>query len=106
MGQKPPSERPNILTASDIGLALLRPSEIFKAAVPRKIYEYMAVGLPVLTNVAGETTRIISESNFGIAIPEDNPHSLSQQIIKLQANPNRLNSMSVADTEYARNTTS
>jgi colanic acid biosynthesis glycosyl transferase WcaI len=101
LGQKPRSELPDILKASDIGLALLRPSEVFKTAVPTKIYEYMATGLPVLTNVAGETTRIITESKAGIAIPEGDATALTEQIIRLQQNATELKSMSAAGTIHA-----
>ena len=106
LGQKPRSELPDILAASDIGLALLRPSEVFKTAVPTKIYEYMATGLPVLTNVAGETTRIITESKAGIAIPAGDASALTSQIIELQRDSSQLESMSTAGTAYARDTAS
>jgi glycosyltransferase involved in cell wall biosynthesis len=106
LGQKPRSELPDILAASEIGLALLRPSEIFKTAVPTKIYEYMATGLPVLTNVAGETTRIINESKAGIALPEGSASALASQIIDLKSDPSQLESMSMAGTKYARDTSS
>jgi colanic acid biosynthesis glycosyl transferase WcaI len=106
LGQKPRSELPDILVASDIGLALLRPSEVFKTAVPTKIYEYMATGLPVLTNVAGETTGIITESKSGIAIPDGNARALTEEIIKLQSNPDSLRTKSAAGAQHAQETAS
>jgi len=106
LGQKPRSELPDILAASDVGLALLRPSEVFKTAVPTKIYEYMATGLPLLTNVAGEITRIITESKTGIAIPNGNAAALVEHIIKFEADPNQLNTMSAAGITHAHQTVS
>ncbi len=106
LGQKPRSELPDILAASDIGLALLRPSEVFKTAVPTKIYEYMATGLPVLTNVAGETTQIITESNAGFAVPSGNAEALTEQIINLQNNPAQLVTMGESGTRHAHETAS
>ena len=61
----------------------------------------MATGLPVLTNVAGETTRIITESKAGIAIPEGDATALTEQIIRLQQNATELKSMSAAGTIHA-----
>jgi colanic acid biosynthesis glycosyl transferase WcaI len=100
LGLKPRSELPDIFAASDVGLALLRPSEVFKTAVPTKIYEYMATGLPVLTNVAGETTQIISQSKAGVAIPEGNAEALSDQLIQMNENPSKLESMSAAGRHH------
>ena len=106
LGQKPRAELPAILAGSDIGLAVLKPSPIFRTVVPTKIYEYMATGLPVLTNVAGETENIITESGAGIAVPNGDDIALAKQIAKLRENPDALKSMSVAGINYARESAS
>jgi colanic acid biosynthesis glycosyl transferase WcaI len=106
LGQKPRAELPAILAGSDIGLAVLKPSPIFRTVVPTKIYEYMATGLPVLTNVAGETENIIAESGAGIAVPNGDDIALAKQIAKLRENPDALKSMSVAGIKYSRESAS
>jgi glycosyltransferase involved in cell wall biosynthesis len=74
--------------------------------VPTKIYEYMAAGLPVLTNIAGETEDIITESGAGIAVPDGDSTALAEQIARLRKSPEELKSMSAFGKRYARESAS
>lgn len=67
-----PEMVPQILQAADIGIASLKDTNIFKTVRPNKLYEYMAVGLPVICCIAGEARRLIAEVGSGIPVnPED-----------------------------------
>ncbi len=106
LGQRSRSDIPTILAGSDIGLAVLKPSPVFRTVVPTKIYEYMAAGLPVLTNIAGETEDIITESGAGIAVPDGDSTALAEQIARLRKSPEELKSMSAFGKRYARESAS
>ncbi len=69
-----PEMVPQILQAADIGIASLKDTDTFKTVRPNKLYEYMAVGLPVICCISGEAGRFIAEIGSGIPVtPEDGP---------------------------------
>ena len=58
----PPNEVPRFLAASDLGLALRRPSFSMQAVAPIKLGEYLLCGLAVLTTRAiGDSEELISQ---------------------------------------------
>lgn len=65
----PKSEIPDLLAAADIGVHCLADVELFRSGVsPNKLFDYMAAGLPVITNTPGETAAFVEDSTGGLAI--------------------------------------
>ena len=65
----PKSEIPDILGASDVGLHVLADVPLFRYGVsPNKVHDYMAAGLPILSNTPGETTRLVEGAGAGIGV--------------------------------------
>ncbi len=79
-------EIPLILSSADCTLIPLRQS-IF-GAVPSKIYESMAAGLPILFSSGGEGERIVKEYQLGLTSPAQDYGALEQNIQMLAASPN------------------
>ena len=69
----------------DIALVLLRNTPLFETVIPSKLFEAMALGIPVILGAKGESLSIISEHRCGIAIRPENIVDLSEAIIKLKA---------------------
>lgn len=66
----PKNEMPALLGAVDVGVHVLAPVPLFSYGVsPNKIFDYMAAGLPVLTNVGGEVGETVERAAAGIAVP-------------------------------------
>lgn len=64
----PKTEMPDILSAADLGLHILADVKLFQSSVsPNKLFDYMAAGLPVLTNSPGVVADIVESSRCGIA---------------------------------------
>lgn len=64
----PKSEIPDLLAAADIGLHVLADVELFHSAVsPNKVFDYMASGLPIITNCPGLVADIVETAHAGIA---------------------------------------
>ena len=64
----PKSAIPSALAAHHVGLMVLADHELFQTGVsPNKLYDYLAAGLHVLTNVAGIATTVVEESGAGLA---------------------------------------
>lgn len=63
------SEMPELLAGADIGLHCLADVPLFRYGVsPNKIFDYMAAGLPVLTNTPGEVTELVDGADAGVAV--------------------------------------
>lgn len=64
----PKSAIPDLLAAADIGVHCLANVEMFRTGVsPNKLFDYMAAGLPVVTNTPGETSEFVEASDGGLA---------------------------------------
>ncbi len=77
-------------------------------AVPSKIYESMAAGLPVLFSGSGEGAKIISEYKVGLVSKPRDYDSLKENIIKIKNSVSLRNEMSergrkLAEEKFDRN---
>lgn len=70
---------PDLLAAADIGLHVLADVPLFRTAVsPNKVFDYMAAGLPTLTNCPGLVSDLVTESGAGAAVqPTEIAHGLA-----------------------------
>lgn len=66
-------EMPAIVSASDVAVIPLKRLNLFKGAIPSKIFENLAMKNPILLGVEGEAKELfIDQGNCGLAfIPED-----------------------------------
>ncbi|MGH8995903.1 MAG: glycosyltransferase family 4 protein, partial [Acidimicrobiales bacterium] len=82
----PKSEMPALLGAVDAGLHCLADLPMFRYGVsPNKLFDYLAAGLPVLTNTQGEVADIVVACGAGVAVA---PHDIAGGIRQLwQADP-------------------
>ena len=86
---QPKANIPFFLEMSDIGLIVLRNSELFRTVIPSKIFEYMAMDNSLLLSIPdGETTGLVKKDKFGLAVEPQNPDQLSESILYLYNNEN------------------
>lgn len=102
VGQVPHAEVVNYWRLSDITLVLLRDAPLFRTVLPSKIFEAMATGTPIITNVRGETESILTPAGAGVAIEPDNVTALVGAIEELAQDPVRRRALSAAGVEAAR----
>jgi len=77
----PKTELRAILGDADIGLHVVADVPVFKLGMsPNKLYDYLAAGLPVVTNATGEPHRIVHDADAGVGIET---HQLAVGIKKL-----------------------
>jgi glycosyltransferase involved in cell wall biosynthesis len=62
---------PELLSRATVGIAPIAADESLRYAVPTKLYEYMACGLPVITVGEGEIERVVENSEGGLVADED-----------------------------------
>jgi len=63
------SEMASIISAAHVGLVPLRNVELFKNALPSKMFEYLARKVPLVTNIPGEAADFIQKHHCGIVLP-------------------------------------
>lgn len=63
---------------STAGLAPYRNFPDFQKSIPNKVIDYLAMGQPLITPLAGEVQQIVSQSDVGLMYQESNAESLLQ----------------------------
>ncbi|MCI0664545.1 MAG: glycosyltransferase, partial [Acidobacteria bacterium] len=81
VGAIPPSEIPDYLRDAKIGLSFRKPTFSQIAASPTKIPEYLAAGIPVVSNAGiGDTDRVLLDDRIGIVVKDFNRDAYDQAV--------------------------
>lgn len=87
--RQPKENMPKVWSLCDISLVSLKDKPLFSTVIPSKIFESMAMSLPIIISVPeGESTKIIRTQKAGLVIPPENPYSLFEAIINLKNDKN------------------
>ena len=106
-GRQPHERIPDFLAAADVCLVPLRRSEIFKTAIPSKMFEAMAAAKPVILGVEGEAREILTRARAGVTVPPDDPERIIDAVLDLCHSPGRARTLGANGRravlqEYAR----
>jgi len=91
--EQPRETIPGYLSAADIALVPLRKAEIFKGALPSKIFDAWACERPVLISIDGEAREVVENVRGGIYISPENPTLIAKALIHLMSTPLELEVM-------------
>lgn len=84
---RPKTELIGILHSADVALVPLRKLDLFKGAIPSKIFENLALRKPVLLGVEGEAKEIfVDQGDAGWAFEPENPDELASRICYIREN--------------------
>jgi len=67
----------------DASLVHLKKSKLFKSVIPSKIFEAMAMGLPIIIGTEGESADIVLNEKVGIKIEQENADALFDAALRL-----------------------
>ena len=102
--RQPKDQMPQVWSLCDISLVHLKDSPLFKTVIPSKIFESMAMGLPILMAVPiGEATDIIEEYKAGINVSPGCPKELSEKFLALANDKELVRALSYRSLNAARN---
>lgn len=83
-----PKERmPDFWSLCDVALVHLKNIPLHRTVIPSKIFEAMAMGLPILLGCpAGEASKIIDDDECGVCVPAEDPKALAAAVLLLKGN--------------------
>ena len=88
------SEMPGILKSVDIAIVPLKKLDLFKGAIPSKIFEALAMKKPLLLGVDGEARKhFIENAQAGLFYTPEDIDSLKTQVIYFLENPDETKKM-------------
>ena len=87
--ERQPKERmPAVWSLCSIALVHLKNSEAFRDVIPSKMFEAMAMGLPILmASPEGEASAILETEKAGIHVPAEDPAALAEAVRRLASDP-------------------
>jgi glycosyltransferase involved in cell wall biosynthesis len=78
---------PELLRSADAGLAILMPEPRYVAALPVKLFEYMAAGLPVVASQFPQIIQVVQSSACGSLIDPLNTSQAVETIVQWWQDP-------------------
>jgi len=75
-----PSEGWPVIARCHIGLALLKPIPNYYESYPTKLFEYMALGLPVITSNFPLYRQVVEKERCGICVDPESPEETAQAV--------------------------
>ena len=75
------------IAALDASIVHLKAHPVFRTVIPSKIFEHMAMGIPIVLGVEGESADIIADAKSGVLVPPEDPQALANAVRQLAADP-------------------
>jgi glycosyltransferase involved in cell wall biosynthesis len=93
LGWQPREEVARVYSSVKAGLVMFHPGPNHNEALPAKLFEYMAAGLPLVASNFPLWRRIIDDARCGLVVDPLNPQEISQAITFLLTHPREAQGM-------------
>ncbi len=97
---QPREAMPAYLSAADVALVPLRRVELFKSALPSKMFDAWACGCPVLLSIDGEARRVMERAAGGVFVEPEDPAALAAAVRTLAAQRERCREYGAAGRRF------
>jgi glycosyltransferase involved in cell wall biosynthesis len=84
---QPKSIMPALLNLAYASIITLKRLDLFKSALPSKMFESMATERPIVGALWGEAAELIEASGCGVIVPPEDPARLRETVEKLASDP-------------------
>lgn len=102
MPLQPRERMPAILASFDAAVVPLKRLDLFRGALPSKLFEAMASCVPILLCVEGEAARLVRAAGAGWCLPPEDEKALAAGILRLLSDQGSAKRMGEAGREYVR----
>jgi len=87
-GAQAKSRMPEIVNASDLGMAVLQNNPTFRTVYPNKVFDYMSCARPVLLAIDGVARDLVcGQADAGVFAEPENGQAIADQIARLSGDP-------------------
>lgn len=97
---QPKSSMPALLTSTYAAIVPLKPLEVFRSALPSKMFESMAAGQPLVAAVGGEAADVVRAADCGLVTTPGDPEELRDAVETLARAPQRAAEMGRHGRDY------
>jgi|TARA_B100001971_G_scaffold196540_1_gene204459 glycosyltransferase involved in cell wall biosynthesis len=91
---------PRYLSKANIGVIHVSDNLYERCKCPGKLFEYMAMELPIVASNIGEPAHVVSRAKCGILVSPDNPSAMAGALDFLAQNPEERHRMGKNGREY------
>lgn len=100
-GWQPHEALPGLIARMDVATAPYPQSEQHYFS-PLKLFEYMAVGRPIVASRIGQTTEVVVDGRNGLLVPPGDAQALAEAVAALRAQPETARRLAAAAAEEGR----
>jgi len=101
---QPRARVPDLISAVQVCVVLLKNSKLFQTVIPTKLLEFMSSGRPVVLAAGGEAAGLVKNAGAGICTPPENPQALAHAILDLKTDPARLRECGIRGIDFIART--
>lgn len=97
---QPKSEMPKIIASMDAAIVPLKKLDIFKGALPSKIFETLSAEVPIILSAEGEAEKLIRNAQAGIVVEPENSKQIAEAILELYNNSEKRKALGYNGRNY------
>lgn len=97
---QPTSRMPQMIHSFDLALVPLKKLELFKGALPSKMFEAMAAAVPIIVTAEGEARELVRKAQAGISVEAENPEAMAEAILQVFQDEERLKTFGMCGRQY------
>ncbi len=94
------NEMNDVMAASDVCLAILKPLDLYKTTYPNKVFDYLAAGRPIVLAIDGVIREVVEAAKAGIFVPPGNSTEMAKAILSLFKDPDLARQMGINGRQY------
>lgn len=98
-GYLPPTEGWQVIAQCHLGMATLLETPNYVESYPTKLFEYMAMGIPIITSHFALYRSIVEETGCGLCVDPDDPVAIADAIQWIHDNPSESREMALRGKE-------
>lgn len=102
VGLQPKAKMPGIIASMNATIIPLKKLDLFKGALPSKMFEALSSELPIILSVEGEAQKLIEASGGGICVEPENADQIADAVIKIYSDPEFAKELGKRGREYVK----